>query len=547
MYVLEMMNITYVPTRVKVLELLYLLVESDPIILQTFILIGMIPEIIRISIHTHDINVQIQTSKLSNYLCKFKHDQGLTGSTMRTFIACGGLPMLVDLMRIPYVEPKTGNNETNENKNKKDLSDPRLVVRLAIDSSRRVLDVKAIDVNVHKNEMCRKFAQAGMLPVLTDAMLAMCQVAKEDTSEWMHVHYLAKILHIFCNYGDITVKAHVVEPKVMRNALKIIDIGMSGKNTSTFGPIEKQNMMVLVEQLVKCIRVLSMVLSPAVINALQKQNVIPVLVSFLPTEPLTNSNNLQNMAIGAIYHLCRLSPPRQEQAAVAGIVPRLKFLFKAATSVWALDLFCDLARASDTCREQLGKYGGVDVYLKYIDDRNLSRKCLTSLVSWLSKDIELVNSHGIHQNSFVEHELLRPNAIKKLINLFKREKTNSSEFEGILTPMLDMLSKSIRLNRALGRSPIFVDEIAKRLIYPNNVVRMNLLRMLKLIMEQHSELKKLILRFDLYPKIQQLAEDSSLATVSFFAGQLLEIANIALFGDGEKDSDNGVDGGENKQ
>ena len=36
MYVLEMMNITYVPTRIKVLELLYLLIESDPIILHTF-------------------------------------------------------------------------------------------------------------------------------------------------------------------------------------------------------------------------------------------------------------------------------------------------------------------------------------------------------------------------------------------------------------------------------------------------------------------------------------------------------------------------------
>ena len=101
--------------------------------------------------------------------------------------------------------------------------------------------------------------------------------------------------------------------------------------------------------------------------------------------------------------------------------------------------------------------------------------------------------------------------------------------------MLEILSKSPRLNRSLGRSPILVDEIAKRLVCPNNIVRMNLLRMLKLIMEQHSNLKMLIVRFDLYPKIQELAGDSSLATVSFLAGQLLALANVALFGKVEEE------------
>ena len=610
---LDMMNITHVPTRIKVLEILYLLIESDPMVLHTFILIGVIPEIIRISIHSHDVGIQTQTSKLVHYIFKLsKYDKG---DTMRTFIACGGLPMLVNLMRLPYeyMEPKVPQAVQNEQHEQNEaperqhdqesqdfqdgqettqttptqhtvpkIADPRPVVRLAIDCARRVLLVDSYNardshayVNVHKNEMCRKFAQAGMLPVLTDAMLSMIQVAKEDTMEWLSIHQLVDMLNIFCSHGDIKVKTHVVESKVMRNVLKIIGLGTKGGGGGS-GPVEQLQIKVVVEQLVKGF---TMLRSPAIMNALQKQHVIPVsvvavmdvalsgrfahcivffsifvhvlflhcsfswhqvLVSFLPNAPIMGrSSNLQNMAMTAIYHLCRLSPLRQEEAAVSGIVPRLKHLFQSSNKVFALEVFCDLARTSDTCREELSKHGGVDVYLEYMDDRQDSKKCLTSLTGWLSKDIESTNSYnknnGGGRNSFVEKELLRPFAIDKLIHLFKRERTETSLFEAILTPMLEILSKSPRLNRALGRSPILVDEIAKRLVCPNNIVRMNLLRMLKLIMEQHSNLKMLIVRFDLYPKIQELAGDSSLATVSFLAGQLLALANVALFGTVEEE------------
>ena len=159
--------------------------------------------------------------------------------------------------------------------------DPRPVVRLAIDCARRVLLVDSYNardshayVNVHKNEMCRKFAQAGMLPVLTDAMLSMIQVAKEDTMEWLSIHQLVDMLNIFCSHGDIKVKTHVVESKVMRNVLKIINLGTKDGGGGS-GPVEQLQIKVVVEQLVKGF---TMLRSPAIMNALQKQHVIPVSV-----------------------------------------------------------------------------------------------------------------------------------------------------------------------------------------------------------------------------------------------------------------------------
>lgn len=414
-------------------------------------------------------------------------------------------------------------------------SDPRPVIRRAIDTIRLVLDVKASGVNVHKNEMCRKFSQADILPALTQSMLDMCRVAGEIPKEWTYVQHLANLLHTFCYHGDIKVKANVVESIVMRNVLAIINLG-----NNQGGPLQQQNMKVLISQLVKCISHLSMVMSPSVIEALQRENVIPMLVSFLPDSPITTSDRLQNTVMIAIYHLCRLSPSRQEQAAAAGIVPRLLHLFGTAMKQMSLEVFCNLARASDLCRQRLSENGGVDVYLMYMEDRNWARQCLTSLASWLSKDMDAHESAAAKKAaakqdakkdasslSVVEQELLREGALARMITLFQRERTESSEFEAILKPMLDIVSKSARINKALGKSSLFVGEISKRLQHPNNVVRMNLLKMLKFIMDHHDDLKILMETFQLYSQISDLAKDGEMAAVSFLANQILDMANSA--------------------
>ena len=124
-------------------------------------------------------------------------------------------------------------------------------------------------------------------------------------------------------------------------------------------------------------------------------------------QQLKTSNDLQNTAMLAIFDLCFLSPPRQEQAAVAGIVPKLINLLDTNIKNLSLKVFCDLAHAkSNICREQLGLHQGVAIYLKYMADRNRENriKCFTSLSTWLMKDIDL------NGNSIVEIELLKPNA-----------------------------------------------------------------------------------------------------------------------------------------
>ena len=631
MYVFEMLSITHLPTRVKVLELISLLIETDPRTLQTFILIGILPEIIQISINSPDLRIKYRTAVICNFIITTKsvHEVVTDGEivkgnqnegnkvkvkisqsweTMKLFIACGGLPMLVDLLKLNYQAPKeTTQEEQKEQKEQKEQEeqeeekerseqdspikrkstnsrsfsfsrsstggstatldssgsdneedededeehddeeeeadqenaiDSRDIIHLAIDSSRTILelDEEASEINVHSNEMCRKFTQANMLHALVDTMNAIIATAGEQPTEWKYVQHLLKMLEKFVYKGDIKVKAHVVENRVMGQILKVIDTCHTISSKTNDGQVgmyeisrKKHNAANLVKQLVRIIGRLSKV-NIYQQSQLQKQNVIPVLVSFLPNEKIATSNDLQNTAMLAIFDLCFLSPPRQEQAAVAGIVPKLINLLDTNIKNLSLKVFCDLAHAkSNICREQLGLHQGVAIYLKYMADRNRENriKCFTSLSTWLMKDIDL------NGNSIVEIELLKPNALNKLITLFQKEKINSSEFEAILKPMLNIISKSMLLNQALGKAPIFIQELSTRLISPNNknnVVRLNLLKILKLIMEQHSDLKTLIEKFNLYPMINTLAKDNEMAAVSFLAGQLLELANKVVGG-----------------
>ncbi len=238
----------------------------------------------------------------------------------------------------------------------------------------------------------------------------------------------------------------------------------------------------------------------------------------------------------------------------------------------ALEVFCNLARASDAARDALACEGGVDTYLQFLSDPNWRHSCLTSLNVWLAKDTDrraaLVEaaapaaaadaagmaaaaaggggddddengSAGVGGSSaaeyvqqgqvgVVERELLKPTAVAQIVDLLRRQGADTPEFEAILQPLLEMLGKSAALNCALGRSPLFVGEIAARLSHRKAIVRTNLLKMLKSLMEHHDDRRELIVRFDLYPRITALAEDKSRVLVSMLADQLLRVANEAM-------------------
>ena len=65
-----------------------------------------------------------------------------------------------------------------------------------------------------------------MLPALTDRLLEMVRCAGEDTRLWHYVQHAAGLLDKFCLMGDVKVKARAVEPRVMKNVMEVIRMGI---------------------------------------------------------------------------------------------------------------------------------------------------------------------------------------------------------------------------------------------------------------------------------------------------------------------------------
>ena len=235
-----------------------------------------------------------------------------------------------------------------------------------------------------------------------------------------------------------------------------------------------------------------------------------------------------------IYHLCRLSPPRQEEAALAGVVPRLHGLIANHFTLkqMAMKVFCDLAKASDGARDVLGRHGSLQVYLEYLEDRNWARGCITSLSMWLIKDIDNMPAERVSAEeeepttSRIENELLKPSALSRIVDLLCRPGLSKSpDFEAILEP-LQGSSRRAALSRALASEPRFVEEIAKRLDHKKAIVGRLLLKMLLSLVEHCTDGKSLVVQFDLYPKISARAKDKSKLIVSALAEKILQIAGL---------------------
>lgn len=135
--------------------------------------------------------------------------------------------------------------------------------------------------------------------------------------------------------------------------------------------------------------------------------------------------------LNALFNLCKINKRRQEQAAENGIIPHLIHFVVSGSPLkqYALPLLCDMAHASRNSREQLSAHGGLDVYLRLLDDNIWSVTALDSIAICLAHD---------NDKNKVEKALLRKDAVQKLVNFFKL--CPEQHFLHILEPFLKIIT-----------------------------------------------------------------------------------------------------------
>jgi hypothetical protein len=93
---------------------------------------------------------------------------------------------------------------------------------------------------------------------------------------------------------------------------------------------------------------------------------------------------IANHVVNALYNLCRLSKPRQEEAALAGVIPILQRVVKSSSPLkqFALPILCDFAHTSKTCRKLLWQKDGFAFYLGLLRDPFWGITALESILAW---------------------------------------------------------------------------------------------------------------------------------------------------------------------
>lgn len=460
--IMEMLEVSNARVLHSLLQVVNQIIENNTEIQENLCLVGGIPAIMKFAGREYSLPIRLECANFVSKMCS------TSTLTLQMVIACRGLPVLVDILSTPYDESKT-------------------LVWMAMDAICSVFELQS---TTPKNDFCRLFSKCGLLRV----MAAVLKLAAEDVEANVK-KYPEKIANIFLFFSsaDGVVKMSMSQIEVL---------------AVLFDTLDRLRPEVLVK-ILKSIKQLSMDHNTLV--NIQRAGAIRRLVKILGVRQGLFVTEMHNQVLGTMYHLCRLDPDRQYQAAVEGIVPHLQYIIASQSPLkqFALPLICDLAHVKKA-RPELWQYRGVEFYLDLLEEEYWQVNALDSLSVWLADETKRV-----------EEIMVQPPQISKVVAAFESAKYAS--FINLMEPILRTIAASPVINRALATSS-FVPKLLERLQHPNPQVRVNLLKTLTSLYEYHPNPKKMIAEYQLFPVVKRLAEDKTVL-VRNLASKLLVAFN----------------------
>ncbi|KAL1746839.1 hypothetical protein HDZ31DRAFT_33179 [Schizophyllum fasciatum] len=450
----------------RLLQIINTLVQSDIGFLESFCLIGGIPVMMGFTSKKYSSDCRLQASNFVRLLC---HTSVLT---LQMFISCRGLKVLVDLLDEDYTEQAD----------------------LVVHALNGICSVFELQSPTTKNDFCRMFIREGLLDPLSAALLNV--MASQGESSMEMKMKIIQILQVFAqvSQSDIHVRNALGTRKVIRRLLRACEL------------LEPE----CLAQMLKAIKHLSM--NPTLLEVLQNANAIEILVRILDEQSTgPHGTEISNHIFQTCYNLCRLNKSRQEEAAQAGIIPCLKRVIETRSPLkqFALPILCDLASAGKSCRSLLWQHDALSMYLRLLDDPYFQVSALESILSWLQDE-----------TARVEDKLLEFTSVELLVKCFVSAKANS--FENLLDPFLKLIRMSTPLTLSIAKVPAFHTSIRERLMgrRAKAVVRVNLLRVLRTVVEVHPNRVMLVEKYGLSEIVGRLAKEDPAVLVRKLAKEI---------------------------
>jgi len=447
----------------KLLELLNAILDhGSKVVCETACLLGVIPAV-KGFVEPHNPQpTRLEAARFAHTMCTRSE------LTLQMFVACYGLPALVQLLLAPAASHE--------------------LVLFSIDAIKSVLDMRG---RSPRNDLCRSFAELGLLELLVSAMH---EINRQHS---LHAERASEIFLLF-SCADTVVKARIATRKVLPELMQVIE------SPGGYTPG-------LVLKILRTIKHLCMGEAQH-LDELQRAKAIPHLVTLLHRSDSTAEMKAQ--CVNALYLLCKISRSRQEEAAVSGVLPPLQALINGGSPLkqFALPIVCDIAKASKRARAELKQHKGVQFYLRLLSTEYWQEAALDALLVWL-----------LDESTYVAKIIEAPQGVQALQVVME---VQNDSFANMLDPLRKIVYNSVPVCRALGKvdgalgvSP-FVQALVKRLQHPSTLVRRLLLAMLESIYKQHQSPKQLVELHKLVPVVKKIKERDPGVLVQEIASQL---------------------------
>eukprot|EP00475_Leptophrys_vorax_P031969 TRINITY_DN4884_c0_g2_i3.p1 TRINITY_DN4884_c0_g2~~TRINITY_DN4884_c0_g2_i3.p1 ORF type:complete len:710 (-),score=213.70 TRINITY_DN4884_c0_g2_i3:1984-3930(-) len=436
---LEMLGTQKEDLLLATLRLVYDLVNKSFQFLQSLCLMGLIPAIDKF-VRNFGYNVKMEAGKFLKLFCG-EHNVAEgedKNAVKRIFIASGGLQSVVALI------------------NQKDYATYKSLIMYGVECVELVLKETTASI---KSDLCRLFCKAKIIKPMVDALL---KLQDDDVNENKAQEYVKKIVDLFytfCQTGKSSARSFLAR----KTSLK-------GLRDMLLNPHTNHQIKV---NILRIIQLLASEVSAR--DNLQQIQMIPILVNFLDSD----KPEFVAQVLPAIVHLFQVNQRRQEEMALNGIIPVLqKFIqMNHHLKQFPLDLICHLSQ-NKIARVELKKYGGIEFYLELLEMHYWRKRALQALAVWIADD-------GVR----VEAVLMQNHNLHRLITAFHQADRN--DFFDFSKFLEKIVSNSVRVNKALGKSGKFLEHLVSKLTEygdDNHVLR-TLLSILKTMLE-HSDTPK---------------------------------------------------------
>lgn len=219
----------------------------------------------------------------------------------------------------------------------------------------------------------------------------------------------------------------------------------------------------------------NMSMCSSVLDSLHSADAIDFLIDVLNLSMKRGEKHfreISNQVLNTMFNLCRLSKERQEYAASNGIIPLLLKIMKTdhPPKEFVLPILCDMAHSGSKGRRYLWQNNGLDFYVSLLADQYWQVTALDAIFVWLQEETAKVESH-----------LLDGSFTTAITSCFNPAKANAFD-PNLLEPLLKLLRLSPSVAASLAKAEMYAG-IAQKLNHKKAVVRLNLLRLVRNIMD----------------------------------------------------------------